>query len=98
MSMRELDRLTGTVLVEPTLGEALLDGRRHQVLTAFDLTAEEQTMLARIKARTLTEFFQQLHRWMSERNGHQLPLRGSPGRTWSPWAVEQYPGLIPRRE
>jgi hypothetical protein len=96
--MRELDRLTGTALVEPTLGEALLDSRRRQVLAGFDLTVEEQTMLTQIKARTLAEFFQQLHRWMSERNGHQLPLRGSPGRTWSPWTIEQYPGPTQRRE
>jgi hypothetical protein len=98
MSMRELDRLTGTALVEPTLGQALLNGQRDQVLVGFDLTMEEQTMLTRIEAQTLAEFFQQLYRWMSERNGHQLPLRGSLGRTWSPWTVEQYPGPALRRD
>lgn len=98
MSLRELDRLTGTVLVEPRLGEALLDERRQELLVGFDLTAEEQAMLARIEARTLSEFFQQLYRWMHERNGHQLPLRGNLGRTYPPWAAEQYPGPPARRD
>lgn len=84
MSLRELDRLTGVAMVEPRMGEALLDGRRQEVLARFDLTAEERTMLAHLQARTLPEFFQRLYRWMSERNGHQLAPRSSPGRMWLP--------------
>ena len=75
MSMRELDRLTGTALAEPAFCEALLGDRRPEALTSFDLTAEERTMLLCIRARTLREFAQTLYGWMSERNGHQLPLR-----------------------
>ena len=75
MSMRELDRLTGTALAEPGFCEALLGDRRPEALTSFDLTAEERTMLLCIQARTLREFAQTLYGWMSERNGHQLPLR-----------------------
>jgi hypothetical protein len=98
MSMRELDRLTGTAMVEPHVGEALLDERRPEVLTSFDLTAEERTMLACIEARTLPEFFQKLYRWMNERNGHQLPLRGNLGRTWPSLAVEPCSGLTVQME
>jgi hypothetical protein len=75
MSLRELDRLTGTALAEPGFCEALLGDRRPEALGGFDLTAEERTMLMCIQARTLREFAQTLHRWMSERNGHQVPLR-----------------------
>ena len=75
MSMRELDRLTGTALAEPRFCEALLGEHRPEALAKFDLTAEEQSMLLSIQARTLQEFAQTLDRWMSERNGHQLPLR-----------------------
>ncbi len=69
MSYRELNRLIGMAMVDPRFRKALLDGRREEVLAAFDLTPEETAVLMGIQASNLQDFAQDLYGWMSAKNG-----------------------------
>lgn len=76
MSLRELNRLIGTALVEPRFCERLLNGGREEALAVFELTAEERTLLLGIRADSLRGFAQVLDEWMTCRDG-TVPIAGS---------------------
>lgn len=79
MSAHELDRLIGTALTDPVFCRDLLNPYRQEIIVSFDLSREEQSVVLGIQAHSLSEFAQNLYRWMQEQayrrlNGsHQVP-------------------------
>jgi hypothetical protein len=56
MSHRALQRIVGTAVTDPEFCVDLLNGKRQAILAAFDLSAEERSILLEIEASSLQEF------------------------------------------
>ena len=54
MSQMALQILVGTALTDPKFRHNLLDGRRHSLLTEFDLTDKEREAIERFRGEMLT--------------------------------------------
>ena len=64
MSQMALQTLVGTALIDPEFCNDLLNGRRHTLLTKFDLTDEEREVVLVIEAESIQEFAARLDEWL----------------------------------
>jgi hypothetical protein len=64
MSQMALHTLVGTALTDPRFCDDLLNGRRHTLLTDFDLTDEEREAVLVIQAGSIQVFAAQLNEWL----------------------------------
>lgn len=72
MSREQVEAVVGTAVVDREFRRLLLSAPAKAV-GGFDLTAEEIGAITNIRARTLQEFAQKLHRWLTR------PQRGRQG-------------------
>jgi len=56
MSQMALHTLVGTALTDPRFCHDLLNGRRHTLLSEFDLTDEERGLVMVVEAGSIQEF------------------------------------------
>jgi len=64
MSQIALQTLVGTALTDPRFCHDLLNGRRHTLLSGFDLTDEEREAVMVVEAGSIQEFAAQLCEWL----------------------------------
>ena len=64
MSQMALQTLVGTALTDHEFRDDLLNGRRHTLLTKFDLTDEEREVILVIEAESIQEFAARLDEWL----------------------------------
>ena len=64
MSQMALQTLVGTALTDREFCNDLLNGRRHTLLTKFDLTDEEREVVLVIEAESIQEFAARLDEWL----------------------------------
>ena len=64
MSQMTLHTLVGTALTDFKFCDNLLNGRRHTLLTEFDLTDEEREVVLAIQAESIQAFAAQLCKWL----------------------------------
>ena len=64
MSQMALQVLVGTALTDPRFCHDLLNGRRHTLLTGFDLTDEERKTVLGVEAKSIQEFAAHLCEWL----------------------------------
>ena len=64
MSQMALQILVGTALTDPRFCHDLLNGRRHTLLSEFDLTDEEREAVMVVEAESIQEFAVQLCEWL----------------------------------
>lgn len=64
MSQMALHAIVGTALTDPEFRNDLLNGRRHTLLTKFDLTDKEREVVLVIEAESIQEFAAHLCEWL----------------------------------
>ena len=64
MSQMALHALVGTALTDRKFCNDLLNGRRHTLLSEFDLTDEERQAVTVVNAESIQEFAAQLCEWL----------------------------------
>ena len=69
MSQMALQILVGTALTDPKFRHNLLDGRRHSLLTEFDLTDKEREAVLVIEAESIQQFAARLCEWLEAQEG-----------------------------
>ena len=69
MSHMALHTLVGTAVTDPEFCDTLLNGRRHTLLTDFDLTDEERKTVLAIQVESIQAFAAQLNEWLKIQDG-----------------------------
>jgi hypothetical protein len=69
MSHMALHTLVGTALTDRRFCHDLLNGRRHTLLTEFDLTDKERKAVLAIRAESIQAFAAQLNEWLKAQEG-----------------------------
>ncbi len=74
MSHRILYKIIGTAITDPEFCGNLINERRSDLLTEFDLTDEEHDALMAIDADSLQEFSIQLETWLQAQEKLPVPV------------------------
>ncbi|MCL4396532.1 MAG: Os1348 family NHLP clan protein [Chloroflexi bacterium] len=66
MPFESLQSVVGTAVIDSNFRNALLNDSRRDAIGPFDLTEEETAALMQIRADTLEQFADQVHRWIMD--------------------------------
>jgi hypothetical protein len=69
---RKIDELIWKALTNANFRDGLLNGRRHEILDAWDLTERERETMMAVRASTLEDFAGALNRACAESIGIQF--------------------------
>jgi hypothetical protein len=64
MSQESLQAIVGTAILDKQFLHDLLNSRREQAISKFELTPEERRVLGAIRAETIEQFAYQLDDWI----------------------------------
>jgi len=75
---RVLNLLVGQAILDSSFRDALLDGRREEVIRPLHLTVEERALVMAIQANTLEGFASAIEQWLED-HGRDGRDDGPPG-------------------
>ena len=73
MSQESIQAIVGMAVLDKQFMHDLLNSKRAQIISRFDLTAEEHRVITGIRAETLEQFAYQLDDWLDGQEPKDFP-------------------------